>query len=159
MNFDEELLWEERIHKGFFLPFYEKRGWKVIEDNLGKNTPYDVKIEKDGRTYRINEKATHAPRDGMTVELSQNVADPKGSWLHHDKEVYLYAECREGSEEVVTLHSVSHQKLCTAIFDKGFWKTNMLRPMVSLGGYGITIIVAPRWEVLVKEGIAANIPV
>lgn len=150
---------ERRVHDNFFLPLYEKKGYMVIQDNVGSNSPVDVLLEKDGKTMLVDEKVVSKKWDGMIVELMQHVGDPKGSWLHHQKDGYLYAECKQGTETIERLHYVNHAKLCKAIYNQEFWKKHYLRPQVSLGGYGVTIFVCPVWKILVDNDIAQLIDI
>ena len=94
-TFEDLLKFEDKKHKEFFLPYYQKVGWKVVKDYVGTNSDYDVLIDRNGQQIRIDEKAIRKEWNDFVIEIIQDLKTGSPSWLYKKKDIYLYASWQD----------------------------------------------------------------
>jgi len=148
---------EARKHKEFFLPFYEKRGWKVLKDMVGiKNFPWDVFVETGEFKFTIDEKARKKKEfKDFLIELVQDLKNPKKSWFHEESTNYIfYASWLDPEKpEPSSAYLVNMRLLRTWV-----WKNIEVLPLrISKKGHGITLFTFTSCENLIALRYAEKI--
>ena len=147
-TFEEFANEEERIHKIFFLPWYQKKDIKVLEDNVGKNSVYDTKVIWNGKIITIDEKASE--RDYFCAELIQDIETGNLGHIYHPKDYYLYTIWgnRQTNEKPLAIYWVKAQNLLYFIsqFSAQVYKNE--------NGWGKTLFIPIAWERLLNDGYA-----
>src|SRR3990167_4509216 len=117
-DFENLVDFEKKKHFDFFLPYYNSKGWKVLEDNLGKNTDWDIKLQIDGKDYLVDEKARQKEYGDFIAEIVQDLETGNKGWVFKKKDFYFYASWKEPlSKEPSSFYCISSPKLQRFILD------------------------------------------
>lgn len=155
-TFEELVQFETRKHCEFFLPYYEKRGWEVLQDNLGKNTDWDVKLMIDGKTLTIDEKARQREYGDFLAEIVQDLKTGDCGWIFKPKDYYFYASWNNiKNKEPASFYVINAPILQRFILDN--WKILLPKMEISEKGWGITLFAKLSWEDLIFTKIAKRI--
>jgi len=151
-EWEKFLKFEKEKHDNFFIPYYKKKGYKIIEDWVGKNSPYDVKIEKDGRLIKIEEKARSQIYDDLLVEVMQDLESGKLGWFYNTTADLLLYGMWGNKIEPEMMYVVNMQKLRKLVMNE-FLK---FEDKISVKGYGITFNKIINWSDLLWNKIATK---
>ena len=162
-EWNDNIQWEKDTHEQFFLPFYKEMGWQVLADNVGTNTPWDVKLMIDGKERTIDQKALKTEKSAFVLEIIQDLKTGSLSWLYKDKDEYMYASWKSkeefytGNQKPLSLYRVSHGRLKKLL--NAHWKeiVELGRFYVALKGIGATLCMNLRWDYLIQEDIAKKL--
>jgi len=155
-TFDDFAAFEKAKHKEFFLPYYQENGWVLLQDNLGKNTDWDVKIFKDGHDYTIDEKARRKEYNDFLVEIVQDLNSGSKGWLFKKKDYYFYASWTNAEDkEPTSFYVVDALRLRDFVI--GNWKDLIPKMEISEKGWGTTLFVKVFWQDLIFTKIAKKI--
>ena len=163
-EFEEFRDFERQKHFGFFLPFYQKKGWKVIKDNINSDTAafWDVILKKDGKTWKIDEKARNGEWNDCLVEIIQdlkgiNTEKPAIGWVvecEKSTDFLLYGSWEKGEEiKPSSLYAIHAKKLWKYVSEIGGKPKICLSPR----GFGNTLNFLLPWRDLVGNEIAKKI--
>ncbi len=153
-NFAE---FEKQKHIDFFLPYYKKRGWIILEDNLGNSTDWDVRLETSEGKFTIDEKARSKEYDDFLVEIVQDLKSGNKGWLFKDKDYYFYASWRLKDTDPSSFYCVDARKLQEFVIKN--WKSLLPTMQISEKGWGVTLFAKIMWQDLISTKIAKKLDI
>ena len=155
-EFNDNLSFEAKKHQEFFLPFYKKKGWRVMQDNVGRGSlPWDVKLEMDGKIKTIDEKALRKDYGTFIAEILQDVVTGHLGWIYKQKDLYFYSSWN--GDQLSSFYSVDAKLLneFLAVNWKKLFNEGKIR--VSERGWGITVFAVIEWQDLIYTKVAESL--
>ena len=154
MDWQNNIDWEQEKHDTFFKDYYLKNNWEILEDKVGENFFYDVKIKKDKTILEIDEKA-HKPRIndiGLIIELVQDFQTKNWGWFFKN-DIYDFHAYWEHEKDFYPkwAYIVERKRAREWIFDKlhiRFLLENDAELRINEKGWGITLIMEIPWILL-----------
>ena len=153
-TFENFAQFEKRKHDEFFLPYYQTKGWEVLQDNLGKKTDWDVKLRIDGKVYTVDEKARQREYGDFLVEIVQDLKTGNKGWVFKEKDFYFYASWVGEEKEPRSFYTIRSPALQRFVITN--WKTLLAKMEISEKGWGTTLFAKVMWEDLVFTKIAKS---
>ena len=160
-TFEDLIKFEKEKHETFFLPFYKKKGWQVLQDNVGFNATWDVKLSGNwnGGAYTVDEKARKRSYGDFLVEIMQDLKTGNLGWLYKPKDYYFYAIWADEdlNGEPIKLYSVNANKLKEFMAEnwENLFSGNKIK--ISRKGWGTTLFALVLWEDLLFTGVAKDL--
>src|SRR3990167_408584 len=151
-DFENLVEFEKKKHNDFFLPYYKEKGWEVLQDNIGVNADWDVKLRIDGKDWRIDEKARQKDYGDFLVEIVQDLKTGNRGWLFKEKDMYFYASWNNQDLLPTTFYVVYSKKLQNFVITN--WKNLLPNIEISIKGWGVTLFAKLKWEDLIFTNIA-----
>lgn len=155
-DFENYLEFEKRKHNDFFIPYYNSRGWEVLQDNLGQNTDWDIKLLMDGEEKTTDEKARMKDWGDFLVEIVQDLKTGNKGWLFKPKDFYFYASWNDMDKKEPTSFYIVDAKLLQD-FVLCNWKKLIEKMEISERGWGTTLFVKIGWQDLLFTKVANKI--
>ena len=146
---------EKQKHEEFFLPYYRDRGWEILQDNLGRNTDWDVKLLVNGKEQTIDEKARQKEYGDFLVEIVQDLKTGNRGWVFKPKDFYFYASWVNNGKEPQSFYAINSSMLQQFVI--GNWKKLVPKMELSEKGWGTTLFAKISWEDLVYTKIAKRL--
>ena len=155
-EFNDNLIYEQQKHIDFFLPFYKEKGWRVMQDNVGRDSaPWDVKLEIDGQIKTVDEKALRKEYGTFIAEILQDIVTGHLGWIYKPKDLYLYSSW--SNDKLSSLYQVNAPLLNEFLGVN--WKKlfNEGKIKVSERGWGITVFAVIEWQDLLYTKVAEKL--
>lgn len=148
---------ERKKHFDFFLPYYKKRNWLVLKDNIGINqvVDWDVKLKlPNDMVILVDEKARQKEYNDFLVEIMQDIETGRLGWFYGEKDFILYGSWIDiEAIDPSSLYLISSKDLrkyiCTI---DGSVKTRL-----SKLGWGNTWNLSLEWESLINKGVVKKL--
>lgn len=154
-NMNEFLDFEKQKHTEFFLPYYKKKGWVILQDNLGKSTDWDVYLETPEGKFTIDEKARSKDYNDFLVEIVQDLKSGNKGWLFKDKNYYFYASWETKEINPTSFYCIDANKLQEFVVKN--WKVLLPTMQISEKGWGITLFANISWQDLLFTKVAKRL--
>jgi hypothetical protein len=148
---------ERKKHFDFFIPYYRKKNWLVVKDNIdsGYKNDWDVKLEIFAGQYAlVDEKARKGEYNDFLVEIIQDLRTGNLGWFYGEKDWILYGSWDDLENVYPTsLYLVKAKELDDYIDNlEGFFKT-----CISKSGWGNTWNLKLEWKELLDKNIAEKL--
>lgn len=159
---DNNFSFEKKKHLEFFLPYYEKMGWSVIDDSTKRNEKdegWDVKLKlPDERIVLVDEKALRKEWNNCLVELIQDLKTKSWGWFFYgEKDWVLYGSWnvieKTSEKEPNSLYLINMPKLRDYVCSL----ERIIRTVISHKGWGITWNINLSWTELINKEVAIRL--